>query len=152
VSVGKIDKEEETMCDYSLTGIGNRLAAESEDLMVHRFPTGSIGLASPTSRGGFGKDTLAVCVAPGAQLTLQDVPERLRQELAIGPVEEVTFVQLSANAYQYRDALRFRNGREIRLQELPEGLRIRVLTLSLPEGSSTGHTAMVRERAFAQAE
>ena len=37
------------MCDYSLAGIPNRLAVEGEELAVHRFPTGSIGLASPST-------------------------------------------------------------------------------------------------------
>src|ERR1700689_2479762 len=35
------------MCDYSLMAVPNRLAAEGEDLIAHRFPTGSMGLASP---------------------------------------------------------------------------------------------------------
>jgi hypothetical protein len=35
------------MCDYSLCGIPNRLAVERENLVVYRFPTGSMGLASP---------------------------------------------------------------------------------------------------------
>src|SRR6478735_10430732 len=35
------------MCDYSLFAIPNRLAKEQEDLVAHRFPTGSMGLASP---------------------------------------------------------------------------------------------------------
>ena len=34
------------MCDYSLCGIPNRLAVESEELVVYRFSTGSIGMAS----------------------------------------------------------------------------------------------------------
>ena len=34
------------MCDYSLCGIPNRLAVEGEALVVHRFLTGSMGLAS----------------------------------------------------------------------------------------------------------
>src|SRR5215470_16922749 len=34
------------MCDYSLHGIGNRLAVEGEELFVHRFQSGSKGLAS----------------------------------------------------------------------------------------------------------
>ena len=127
------------MCDYSLAGMPSRLAVEGEDLIVHRFPTGSIGLASPcttTSRWGFGKQTPAVCVPPGGQLILIDVPERLQHDLAVGPVEEVTFVQLSATPFRYRDAVRFRNGREIRLQELSLGLRVRVLQVSLPDDSS----------------
>ena len=34
------------MCDYSLMGVPNRLATEGEELVVHRFPTASLGLAS----------------------------------------------------------------------------------------------------------
>ena len=108
------------MCDYSLAGIPNRLAVEGEELVVHGFPTGSIGLASPctTVSRWFGKQTPAVCVPPGARLILLDVPERLQHDLAVRSMEEVTFVQLSATPYQYRDAVRFGNGRVIRLQEL----------------------------------
>ncbi len=46
-------------------------------------------------------------------------------------MEEVTFTQISAAANSYRDAVRFANGREVRLQELREGQRVRVLDLSL---------------------
>ena len=35
------------MCDYSLMAVPNRLAREGEELVAHRFPTGSLGLASP---------------------------------------------------------------------------------------------------------
>ena len=35
------------MCDYSLMAIPNRLAEEGESLVAHRFPTGSVGFASP---------------------------------------------------------------------------------------------------------
>jgi len=35
------------MCDYSLHHFSNRLAVEGEQLLVHRFPTGTLGLASP---------------------------------------------------------------------------------------------------------
>jgi len=126
------------MCDYSLAGIPNRLAVEGEELVVHRFPTGSIGLASPctTVSRWFGKQTPAVCVPPGARLILLDVPERQQHDFAVRSMEEVTFVQLSATPYQYRDAVRFCNGRVIRLQELRVGLRIRVLQVSLPDDSS----------------
>ena len=127
------------MCDYSLAGIRNRLAVEGEELGVHRFSTGSIGLASPCtsmSRWGFVKQTPAVCVPPGARLILLDVPERQQHDFAVRSMEEVTFVQLSATPYQYRDAVRFCNGRVIRLQELRVGLRIRVLQVSLPDDSS----------------
>jgi hypothetical protein len=57
----------------------------------------------------------------------------MQQDLSVGPAEEVTFTQISAAANSYRDAVRFRNGRLVRLQELREGQRVKVLDLSLAE-------------------
>jgi hypothetical protein len=141
------------MCDYSLAGIPNRLAVEGEELVVHRFSTGSMGLASPCApptRWWSGKQTPAVCVPPGARLILHDIPERLQHDLAVGPIEEVTFVQLSATPYQYRDAVGFQNGRAIRLQELSEGMPVRVLKMSLPEDCSGEPVRDERKEVFAE--
>jgi hypothetical protein len=136
--------------------VPNRLAKESEDLVVHRFPTGSLGLASPLDlkraaparnpgRKSFWQATLeffnpprtepvaAVCIPPGARLHMQDIPVRIQHELGVCPSEDVTFTQISAAVNSYRDAVRFANGREIRLQELREGQRVRVLDLSVAE-------------------
>lgn len=141
------------MCDYSLMAVPNRLARQGEELVAHRFPTGSLGLACPADlrraadpptpvRQNFWRRVVdffnppktepvpAVCIPPGARLELQDVPVRLQHELGVGPVEEVTFTQISAAVNSYRDAVRFANGREVRLQELREGQRVRVLDLS----------------------
>jgi hypothetical protein len=91
------------MCDYSLGGLPNRLAVDGEELIVHRFSTHSIGLASsadlqrmkmseirqrdrslwrrisslfaPTSDC---RSVLAVCVPPGARLVLKSIPMDLR--------------------------------------------------------------------------
>jgi len=141
------------MCDYSLAGIPNRLAVEGEELVVHRFHTGSIGLASPcaaASRWWSAKQTPAVCVPPGARLILHDVPERLQHNLTVGPIEEVTFLQLSATPYQFRDAVRFTDGQEIRLQELSEGMRVRVTKMSLPEHSSLESVREERGEVFVE--
>jgi len=136
------------MCDYSLMGIPNRLATEGEELVVHRFSTGSLGLASSSDLrrvphplqawlSGFlffraPEDAIpAVCIPPGAQLLLQDIPIDLERSLKVGWAEEVTFTQLTAAANTYRDAVRFNNGNEIYLQELREGQRVKVLHLSL---------------------
>lgn len=144
------------MCDYSLMAVPNRLAQEGEELVAHRFPTGSLGLASPgdirriadapaPARRGFWcalKDFFnppktdpvpAVCIPPGAHLRLQDIPARLQHEMGVGPAEDVTFTQISAAVNSYRDAVRFTNGREVRLQELREGQRVQVLDLSAAE-------------------
>ncbi|HXS94976.1 MAG TPA: hypothetical protein VN736_10245 [Candidatus Limnocylindrales bacterium] len=141
------------MCDYSLMAVPNRLAQEGEELVAHRFPTGSLGLASPAdlkraadppapARRNFWcavkeffnppktEPVAAVCIPPGARLQLQDIPARLQHEFCIGPIEDVTFTQISAAVNSYRDAVRFQNGREVRLQELREGQRVRVLDLS----------------------
>ena len=142
------------MCDYSLAGISSRLASVGDQLIVHRFPTGSIGLApvaaleqqkgkrteargwkrcrlaiEAAARALLGSDVCAVCVPPGALLVLRDIPERLQRELMIEPVEDVTFVQLSANSHEYRDGVRFSDGREILLQRLTVGQRVSVLSL-----------------------
>src|SRR4051794_33803594 len=130
------------MCDYSLMAVPNRLAQEGEELVTHRFPTGSLGLASAedlkrATCSSRDKKTLwtalkdffdppqhnpvcAVCIPPGARLRLEGLPPRLQSEFGAGPLEEVTFTQLSAAVNSYRDAVCFGNGRRLRLQELRE--------------------------------
>jgi hypothetical protein len=132
------------MCDYSLMSIPNRLAAAGEELVTHRFHTGSLGLAAPEPKpAGFWaalkrsfspQVTPAVCIPPGARLTLRDIPVQLRREIGVNPIEEVTFTQTTASDNNYRDAVRFANGREVRLQELCEGMRVRVESLSSHDG------------------
>jgi hypothetical protein len=60
---------------------------------------------------------------------LPEIPKDLQQQLGVGATEEVTFVQLSATPYQYRDAVRFSNGRDILLQQLRCGQQVEVLSL-----------------------
>jgi hypothetical protein len=141
------------MCDYSLMAVPNRLAQEGEELVMHRFPTGSLGLASlddwnratrpPAANRTFWNaltsffipphidPVCAVCIPPGARLTLHDLPVRLQRQFDAGAQETVTFTQITAAAHAYRDAVRFGNGGVIRLQELNEGLRVTVRDLSL---------------------
>jgi hypothetical protein len=142
------------MCDYSLMAVPNRLAREGEELISHRFPTGSLGLASasdigrrpaPVTRKSFwtafkeffqppeADSVCAVCIPPGARLRLENIPQRLQTEYCVGPAEDVMFTQITASPHSYRDAVRFANGREVRLQELREGQRVVVLDLSMAE-------------------
>ena len=82
------------MCDYSLAGLPNRLAVEGDQLVVHRFSTGAMGLAPlcPSLKQFlFPSSTPAVCVPPGARLRLRDLPGYLQFRLQVGTVEEVTF-------------------------------------------------------------
>src|ERR1041385_7277489 len=63
----------------------------------------------------------AVCIPPGARLLLQDIPPHWQEQFGVGPAEEVTFVQLSADVYCYRDAMRFSNGLTLLLQSSVKG-------------------------------
>jgi len=68
-------------------------------------------------------------VPPGARLRLRDIAAPIQQLLNVGPVEEVTFTQKSAESFIYRDAVRFGNGQEVLIQGLHRGQRVQVLTL-----------------------
>jgi len=120
------------MCDYSLAGMSNRLAVAGEGLLVHRFPTGSLGLVSQRRRLRevlFPSTAVAVCIPPGARLRLYGISERLQRQLGISAVEEVTFTQQSAEANTHRDSVRFHNGKEVLLQQLQCAQRVTVLRL-----------------------
>ena len=144
------------MCDYSLMTVPNRLARDGEELVIHRFPTGSLGLASPddvkraaapappvrksvwqTIRDFFDPPAVAavcaVCIPPGATLEIRDIPERLQKQWGVSSEETGVFTQISAAVNTYRDAVRFNNGKEVRLQDMREGMRARVLTVEFAE-------------------
>jgi hypothetical protein len=149
--------------------VPNRLAREGEDLVAHRFPTGSMGLASPKDLRRLAEPTApvrksvwcvvkdffnppktepvpAVCIPPGARLQLQDIPVRLQNDLGVGMVENVKFTQITAAVNSYRDAVEFTNGRMLRLQELREGQRVHVVDLSMAEELDLGRLAEERSQ------
>jgi hypothetical protein len=120
------------MCDYSLAHFPNRLAVIGEELAIHQFATQTLGLAPVrrTLKEFLLPSTVpAVCVPPGAKLLLRDIPEQLQRLLNLNAVEEVTFVQKSAESFIYRDGVRFANGQELLLQRLRCGQRVAVLSL-----------------------
>jgi hypothetical protein len=136
------------MCDYSLAGLRTRLAVEGEELVLYRFPTGSLGLTSPAELEAHPKEfrgwqslfdprkvPCAVCIPPGARLLLRDIPEHLQKHLGLGTDENVVFTQRNSEVGRHRDGFRFTNGQEILLQRLAERQRATVLSLSsaLPE-------------------
>jgi hypothetical protein len=142
------------MCDYSLMNVPNRLATEGEELITYKFPSGSIGFITLPNlqaivaaencaskglvarllrqfRSAGRPPAVAVCVPRGARLLMYAIPDHLQGDLEVVAREEVTFTQISCAANTYRDAIRFRNDKEVRLQELRTGHRFRVLDLSL---------------------
>jgi len=142
--------------------IPNRLAVSGEELIVHRFEAGSVGLASaldlrrikecrkaqvrgvwPTIKAFFSpsdsRSIPAVCIPPGARLLIRDIPAKLQQECGFQDgVKEAVFTQVTAVVNTFRDAVRFQNGVEVLLQRFDEGQRVRVLDLSLAEEQETG--------------
>jgi hypothetical protein len=143
------------MCDYSLYAVPNRLATDGEELVVHRFQTGSLGLASigdvarcECARREVQRGTLwhrikcyfqdpvdripvpAVCIPPGTQIILKGIPGHLQQTHGLESEEGAIFVQTSPEGNTYRDALRFYNGALIRLQDLRVGQLVEVLSLT----------------------
>lgn len=116
------------MCDYSLHGVKNRLAVEGEQLVVHKFHTGSKGLAPwsdveavkpadlitliyfkvfPEKHWDLKKQIPAVCIPHGARLLMEGIPRHAQKLFGIGETEEVTLIQLTGEAGTYRDAVRF---------------------------------------------
>jgi hypothetical protein len=67
----------------------------------------------------------------------------------VGEVEEVSFVQQSAEVFTYRDGLRFANGKELLLQNLRCGQRVDVLSLS-PEDCAEEKAHQIREEEYRQ--
>jgi hypothetical protein len=150
------------MCDYSLQGIPNRLAVAGEPLVTYRFPTHSIGLASPRDIAAVSRPKAqngerrgwwsalkywfnppmeldkvpAVCIPPGARLRISHVPEEICRKHSLCQEEEATFTQLSAHAYQYRDAIRFDSGCQEVLQTFGVGVSFEVLTLDVSQPKS----------------
>jgi hypothetical protein len=116
------------MCEYSIHADQTRLAMEGEELVSAVFPGGSLGFAAPAELRECGPVT-AVCIPPGARLLLEQIPQRLQSELRIGETELVTFTQLGYEPFTYRDAVRFRNGREVLIQRLQENQRAVILSL-----------------------
>jgi hypothetical protein len=163
----------ENMCDYSLLSFPNRLAIEGERLTSYRFPSHSLGLASPADlkpaagslrEAGFRgsrwsrlkdwlfspepscvkKEVATVCIPPGSRLRVIGIPEKMQRRFDVGPVEDVTFFERSASAYEYRDTILFANGRCALFQDLHEGLRFEVVSLGMIEAELAPDVVRVR--------
>lgn len=134
----------------------NRLAADSEQLIVHKFPTGSIGLASVTDVWRYELDRhetlkgslwqrlkrlcrdapdtshplLQVRVPSGAYLILRAIPSSLQQRYGLRDEEGAVFERSHTEAKACQGKLRFHNGARIRMEELRVGQLIEVLSLA----------------------
>jgi hypothetical protein len=148
------------MCDYSLMALSNRLAVCGDELVVHKFETGAMGLAAYSDvcrqrerctgnkRGVLGELLAflkypypqalpAVCVPPGARLLVRNISASLQNEIGLqSSVQEVVFTQTDLE-FTYRDAIRFSNGKLLSLQKLSVGQRISVLSVGSEDANET---------------
>lgn len=137
------------MCDYSLHAQDNRLARDGDELVLTAFPGGSLGFAEASAlpkeswlaqarrylgylrgRGRAAEPDrclMAVCLPPGAEVRVAGIPVRFQKALGLPETSAAVFDQVSADAYTYRDALRFGSNRPILLQRFDAGLRVTVL-------------------------
>lgn len=107
------------MCDYSLEMYSSRPAREGERYVTTRFPSGSMGLTAP------GQPGTAVCMACDTKLALNGIPAELAARHGLGEHEVATFIRLDSGVY--RDGLRFENGVELSLQQIPVGVAMEVV-------------------------
>ena len=146
------------MCDYSLMEVPNRLAAEGESLQVFDFPTGTKGLISAvTPQRSFWQQVkeffvnepeqlpCAVCVPPGARLTIHNFSPAIQAQFNVNATEEVTFTQLHVDEGYHRDAIRFSSGQALSLQILKPGQPVEIVRLSLAEEEETAPPVIRRQ-------
>lgn len=107
------------MCDYSLEMYSSRPAREGERYVTTRFPSGSIGLTAP------GQPGTAVCMACDTRLAVFDIPAEVAARHGLAEREEAVFVRLDSGVY--RDGLRFANGVELSLQQVPIGVTMELV-------------------------
>jgi hypothetical protein len=68
-------------------------------------------------------------VSSGCSFGVEEYPLDLRCKWSVGADESVFFMQTSAEVNTYRDALHFRTGRQVLLQDLREGMRVTVVSV-----------------------
>jgi len=103
------------MCDYSLEAYTSRPAVAGEDLVLRRFPAGTIGFAAADD------EDCVVCCKPGMTMTLH---------LEEGPAD-VTFAT-DPHVYLHRDGVTMPDGTFKSLQWFAPGLKATVIK-PLPE-------------------
>jgi len=142
------------MCDYSLYAIPNRLAEDGEQVVLHRFGSGTIGFASVNDVPPKEAECLtgwqsvcagakafllprscptvpAVCMPPGTRLLMTDIPPDVQRVHRIHSGDTVVTTEITSQSYSYRDAFLLPNGKCVLLQELPEGMEALVLSTAL---------------------
>lgn len=120
------------MCDFSLHTVKSRPAVKGEQLISHRFPSGTRGFA-PLNNRGVGEEVIAVCLLPGTELSFR-LP--VTCDLITTPDYDGTFPSMARFTQvekdcpnTHHDKLEFPDGRGVMLHFLDEGQVATVLQL-----------------------
>lgn len=140
----------------SLEAIPTRLATEGQELAIHTFLDGSIGFTAPRAlrhlrklglsetvlRDGIGRliqrvqqfcriirPVPAVYVPNGTRLILKGVPPAVQAKYGVQREEGAALIEIQDS----QGWLRFANGRQICLRDLPGGMLVEVLSLAETE-------------------
>jgi hypothetical protein len=108
------------MCDYSLEHYSTTDAKQGESYTLRALATGS---------NGFVKDGGVVCMKEGSLLRLEGLHPTFALSLGVDTTEEVVFSKVPQyeGLRHHRDAVTFKNGRQILLQHLYSGCTVTVL-------------------------
>ena len=154
------------MCDYSLMKhFESRLGKVGENVHLKTFPTGTKGFVATKPeaqtetawrrfcrgiRAWFAAPRAAtdcvVCFPHGAKLRLHGLTGHALTETGGNADPAVTFVQFGFRTNQHRDGLRFPNGAQLLLQELPEKLRATVISMGGEEDIAGTPAAITYQR------
>lgn len=116
------------MCDYSVNARHTRDARTGDRLMsdVVSEHDGTIGFIAETDQSD---DPVAVCLLPGALLTVSGIPERLQRAWNVGETASAVFNHLVVDGalpgHYHRDGVIFDegNGEHVSLQAFEPGIK-----------------------------
>jgi hypothetical protein len=136
------------MCDYSLEVYKSQPAEVGEKYQLHRFPSGTMGLAVVGSGNAYGCPT-AACLKEGSKLLVTGFSSQAQEELGIGIAEEAIFTKAAEASAAlrlraHRDAVLFSGSRMVLLQQL--GGDVSITLLSLPEEKLEQSTISIESR------
>jgi hypothetical protein len=145
------------MCDYSLMMLPNRLAVCGEELIAHKFRSGSLGFVGLRDYDAWLQErrpkgfwerlkywlvdepepSPIVCMPPGSRVRMFAVDVALQQKYALRWSEDAVINQLLEQEGRHRDVFCFDNGAVVSLQALSEEQMVKILWLSA-EGEGAG--------------
>jgi len=124
--------KEETMCDYSLSGVQSRPAKADEKLVTSSFPN-----TNTRGFGAVGEPGIEVCLRPGTEIVFDEAPVYEQwgyfgcfYQKTRAPAAVARFTQINLHECRtHHDALEFPDGTVVLLNDICKGFSATVLQL-----------------------